>query len=76
MDKRHGRPDDLIWGMTVPRPVPAAKNAPTSSGSPTVAESPMRRGMTPAMRESRSIRHSVCPPRSARKSECTSSMTT
>ena len=40
-----------------------------------VADRPMRRGLTPAMRQRRSMRQMVWPPRSPRSREWTSSMT-
>ena len=76
MESRHRLPFAAISGTSVPRPVPAARRAPVSAGVPMVADSPMRRGCTPAIRERRSIRQSVCPPRSPRRRECTSSITT
>lgn len=51
------------------RPVPRERNSPVRSGSPMVADRPMRRGLTPARRLRRSIRHRVCPPRSPRRRE-------
>ena len=62
-------------GMTVGRPLPAARNRPAASGSPIVAERPTRRGLHPAVLQSRSIRQKVCIPRSPRRSEWISSMT-
>ena len=76
MERRQVRPCSLTCGMTQPRPVPRERISPVSSGSPMVADRPMRRGLTPAMRERRSMQHRVCPPRSPRRSECTSSITT
>ena len=62
--------------MMHPRPVPDERKSPQRCGSPMVADSPMRRGFTPAMRARRSMRQSVWPPRSPRSSEWTSSITT
>ena len=62
-------------GMIVPRPLPAARNLPASSGFPMVADRPIRRGVHPASRQRRSIRQKVCPPRSARRREWISSIT-
>ena len=76
MLSRHLLPLASIFGMTVFLPVPRDRNSPVPSGSPMVADNPMRRGLTPAIRDSRSIKHSVYPPRSPRRRECTSSMTT
>ena len=67
---------DSNRGMAVLRPVPADRNSPVFSGSPMVAESPIRRGLTCARRDRRSIRQRVCPPLSPLSRECTSSMTT
>ena len=63
-------------GIRVCRPVPAERNLPAVSGSPIVAERPMRRGLTPASAPRRSSRQRVCPPRSPRRRECSSSITT
>ena len=75
MDSRQVWPLAPIFGTTVPLPVPALRNSAACFGSPMVADSPMRRGLTPAMRDNRSIRHRVCPPRSPRINACSSSIT-
>ena len=75
IDSRQVCPVDSIRGTTVLFPVPALRNSAACCGSPIVADRPMRRGLTPAIRESRSTRHRVCPPRSPRINACSSSMT-
>ena len=64
-----------MTGIMVSLPVPDERNSPVACGSPMVAERPILLGFTPASLESLSIRQSVCPPRSARSRECTSSIT-
>ena len=74
LSRQVSRPPSNL-GMTVPRPLPAARNFPASSGLPMVADKPIRRGEQPARAHSRSMRQKVCRPRSPRKREWISSMT-
>ena len=57
-------------------PGPAPRNFAASRRLPIVADKPIRRVLTPASRLRRSIRQKVCPPRSLRKKEWSSSITT
>lgn len=54
-------------GTVVLRLEPAPKNLAADLVSPIVAESPTRRGSTPAIFDNLSIKQKVCPPRSDRK---------